>query len=83
MQTALFTQMNNLGRTAIIARTAATQCSSNSEIVAMELTTLLSTEAHPYNPEMVQLLLQLKQRGPVAKFKNADAALERLLPSNG
>jgi hypothetical protein len=34
-----------------------------------------------YDPEMVALLLRLKARGPVEKFKSADAALERLLPS--
>lgn len=68
---------------------------SNSQIVAMEqlmattasalslLTALVAVETQPYDAEMVQLLLHLKARGPVAKFKNADAALKRLLPSRG
>jgi hypothetical protein len=38
---------------------------------------------YPYSPEMVDLLLRLKARGPVAKFKNSREALERLFPSKG
>lgn len=45
------------------------------------LTTSCLVEDDEYNPEMVTLLLQLKARGPVEKFKSAQAALERLLPS--
>jgi hypothetical protein len=37
----------------------------------------------PYNPEMVELLLRLKARAPVAEFKNAREAIERLYPSKG
>jgi hypothetical protein len=74
--------------------TAAAQY-NNSQILAMEalmastasgqssLTAILAVEVEPYDAEMVKLLLRLKARGPVAKFKNADAALERLLPSKG
>jgi hypothetical protein len=99
MQAAVFTQMDNSGRAAVVANvdqffTAAAQC-SNTEIGAMEqlmastaaglslLTTLLADEADQYNPEMVKLLLQLKERGPVAKFKNAREVIERLYPSRG
>ena len=45
------------------------------------LTTGRPVEDDEYNPEMVALLLRLKARGPIEKFKSAEAALERLLPS--
>jgi hypothetical protein len=45
------------------------------------LTTDTPREHSKYGAEMVSTLLQLKARGPVAKFKNAREALKRLLPS--
>jgi hypothetical protein len=99
MQISNFTLIDNTGRPPVVIGggrfvTAASQC-SNSEIAAMEqlmattasglslLTAMLAVETQPYDPEMVKLLLQLRARGPVAKFKNKDAALKRLLPSRG
>lgn len=45
------------------------------------LTTDNPGEEAKYSADMVDLLLRLKARGPVAKFKNSREALERLLPS--
>jgi hypothetical protein len=34
-----------------------------------------------HNPEMVRRLIKLKERGPVAKFKNGHGAIKRLYPA--
>jgi hypothetical protein len=94
MLATFFTQADNLAGPAPIAgaNTTVRVCGlSTAEIYAWEtplvgygkfnvLTTDYPAE-DSYNPEMVELLLRLKGRGPVARFKSANAALERLLPS--
>jgi hypothetical protein len=39
--------------------------------------TVSGSPATDYNPEMVELLLNLKKKGPVATFKSAAQVLER------
>jgi hypothetical protein len=95
MQTS-FIEMDNTGRAPVFTGIVGTPTQrSNTTSSAMEqlmattaslhslLTVLVAAESEPYNPEMVSLLLELKRRGPVERFRNADAALKRLLPAKG
>jgi hypothetical protein len=99
MQTTFFTQTNNLGRaTSIPGANAAARfvglTTADLSVWEMPMSEwvngagnfkLRSTDQveSPYNPEMVDLLLRLKARGPVLRFKNSREAVERLYPSKG
>jgi hypothetical protein len=95
MLATFFTQTNNLGRTAsVLGANAAARIVglSTAEVSVWETpmaewvnVKLLSTDQveSPYNPEMADLLLRLRTRGPVLTFKNSREAIERLYPSKG
>jgi hypothetical protein len=89
MLATFFTQADNRAGPAPIAganMAVRVRGASTAELYAWDgsfkiLATGRPVEDDQYDPEMVALLLRLKARGPVEKFKSADAALERLLPS--